>query len=83
MTDIDNGGPAFAASFTTDNVDFDNPGMSLRDYFAGQALAGLLVDADVRRNIKRSVLSAEQIPKGLGLASYQLADIMIKARGKS
>lgn len=45
MTKIDDGGPAFPEAFwptpQSDAPDY-RPGMSLRDWFAGQALAGLL-----------------------------------------
>ncbi len=50
-TRIDDGGPAFAfgqvreATGQPDNG-FFNPGMSLRDWFAGQALQGLMVNYD-------------------------------------
>ena len=46
---IDNSGPAFPTTETS-TVAFGNPiviqhpGMTLRDYFAGQALAGMLAD---------------------------------------
>jgi hypothetical protein len=46
MTDKPDGGPAFPASYATPTGPVaydDNHGMSLRDYFAGQALAGLSV----------------------------------------
>jgi len=54
---------------------FPNPnnteqaGMSLRDYFAGQALAGILAHTQTKTN-------------GFAIcrASYQLADEMMKAR---
>lgn len=36
------GGPAFPVTFEHSEATSEKPGMSLRDYFAGQALAGLL-----------------------------------------
>ena len=45
MTKIDDGGPAFPApkhvAQPGGNVERVLPGMTLRDYFAGQALAGI------------------------------------------
>ena len=41
---IDDGGPAFPAMLPGGN--YCTPGMSLRDWFAGQALAGLLASGD-------------------------------------
>ncbi len=44
---IDDGGPAFPVPpFTQPNGDFDwgRDGMSLREYFAGQALMGILAN---------------------------------------
>lgn len=50
------GGPAFPGSSTmklvqnageeTSHIEFKHGGMSLRDYFAGQALAGILATSD-------------------------------------
>ncbi len=45
------------------------PGMSLRDWFAGQALAGLLADS-----------AFNDSPARFGLAAYALADAMLAAR---
>jgi hypothetical protein len=38
------GGPAFPVEHTEDGMPWVNPGMSLRDWFAGQALAGYAAD---------------------------------------
>jgi hypothetical protein len=58
----DNGGTAFPVpeSYGT------RLGMSLRDWFAGQALVGLC--------------AYDETPEGLARASYQVADAMLKAR---
>lgn len=46
MTTIDDGGPAFPTNAVTDGFGrlekLPHPGMSLRVYFAGQALVGIL-----------------------------------------
>ena len=60
--DIDDGGLAFPSA--------DNPGMSLRDYFAAKAMQAILFD------IKAIQVSMD---KTANLA-YQFADAMMKAR---
>ena len=47
---------------------YDHLGMTLRDYFAGQALAGLLADSNAS---SRSVYATD---------AYDLADAMLAAR---
>ncbi len=67
----DNGGSAFP----TVPVNSDEPeryaGMSLRDYFAGQALMGLIASDDEDAGDR-----IEDIPK----YAYFIADAMLKAR---
>ena len=66
---IDDGGPAMPhAPYSTDarNWSDGSSGMSLRDWFAGQALAGLAADG----------LTYE----GMAKDAYELADAMLAAR---
>jgi hypothetical protein len=51
------------------------PQMTLRDWFAGQALAGFAADPNV------ATRSTEN-RHNLAIACYQLADAMMKARGE-
>ncbi len=77
MAEISDGGPAFPCEqhetlSGTWNQTFE-PGMSLRDYFAGQALQGLLA-ADARyggRTDNRDALAND---------AYVTADAMLRAR---
>ena len=71
MSDDTNGGPAFPVPMVSDgNVvgDVNERGMSLRDYFAGQALA-LVLSQDGSR-----------IAGKLAENAYEIADAMLKAR---
>lgn len=67
------GGPAFPVLRENDNPTMPlimaSAGMSLRDWFAGQALAGALADTN-------NVASAEANAK----AAYAMADAMLKER---
>jgi len=83
MTQKDDGGPAFPVSSAVQCSDGYH-GMSLRDWFAGQALAGLLVD------YIRFLTSAEPNQEGItspsrriAAAAYSAADDMLEARKQS
>jgi hypothetical protein len=66
MTDkIEDGGPAFPIETTATPY---APGMSLRDWFAGQALCGLMANDE---QAPESVFAKE---------AYRMADAMIAAR---
>jgi len=68
------GGPAFPQPVigATDGRACD-PGMSLRDWFAGQALAGLCASTTHDDSPGTALLATW---------AYQQADAMLKARGK-
>ena len=74
----DNGGFVFPANFTVGNVSRTEGGMTLRDWFAGQALAGFCSNP----------VSLEQAadttdgPAWMAKWSYQLADAMLAARAE-
>lgn len=65
------GGPAYPLPRGENQVD-GTEGMSLRDYFAGQALAGYCAHPD---------LGTELVDK-LAKWSYQIADAMLAERDK-
>ncbi len=62
------GGPAFSHS----RLGSDSDGMSLRDWFAGQALAGLLSIYEFAEDVGESDIAR---------MSYAQADAMLEARG--
>ncbi len=77
MVDKPDGGPAFPRPYGTDehtqpcNVSLDQQGMSLRDYFAGESLAGI-------RNSRGGGGSSEARAK----FAYLDADAMLAERAK-
>ena len=76
MADIKDGGPAFPVSWNANEPGqlVSVPGMSLRDFFAGQALSGLFASG---RPVE------ETPPKVYAVAAgycYRIADAMLKAR---
>lgn len=75
---ISNGGAAFPVKRQTDIGNgmvfmYEEKGMTLRDYYAGQALQGLLVSHRVSTRVPH-----DEIAK----MSYVMADEMIRARGE-
>ena len=61
MSDIDNGGPAFPY----DNPDDGEPGMTIRDYFAGKVILAYVRGEPIHVAAQRA---------------YALADAMIQVR---
>jgi len=73
------GGPAFPVGNTataSDDLYPDFPGMTLRDYFAGQALAGMLPFDGYSAPINSDGLTADIFAE----SAYELADAMLSAR---
>ncbi len=71
------GGPAFTFTDYDGTTPRTVRGMSLRDYFAGQALAHA-VDASVRNNW----LTIEAAITDIARQAYTVADAMLKERAK-
>ena len=68
------GGPAFPAKQVLDDEAAEvSEGMTLRDWFAGQALAGLWGDP--------VIIFSGDLPKAAGYC-YRMADAMIAERSK-
>lgn len=63
----DDGGPAFPSHGSMGEV--AQQGMSLRDYFAAKALAGMLADSNF-----------DHPPETAATLCYAMADAMLKAR---
>lgn len=72
MSEKKTGGAAFPLDANSEVCGFTNEGMSLRDYFAGQALANLNLQAHV----------AKPAATSLAKSAYEIADAMLEARTK-
>lgn len=91
MTDKTDGGPAFPPPHPYQNVNGDwfypeQPGMSLRDWFAGQALAGIMANPERWKQIVEDYTSGkktyEQCSEANAVKAYSLADAMIAERSR-
>lgn len=89
------GGPAFPCYALDAPLDGSGkPGMTLRDWFAGQALAGMLANAEIARAIQQGKIAAlssgmtlEQFTHDIerdatAITAYALADAMLAERTK-
>lgn len=70
MTTKNTGGPAFPVAVPVE-FQFANDGMTLRDWFAGQAMLGLLADATRQGSMEE-----------LARVSFAAADAMLAEREK-
>lgn len=75
------GGPAFPIYGKLNEWGYaEQPGMTLRDYFAAKAMVGILQDwTEVVRDAMAESTTSERI-KHLAKRSYDIADAMLKAR---
>lgn len=71
MADIKDGGAAFPTK--GDVANYPWPGMSLRDWFAGQALGGVILLA---MEVAKAGLPAAD-PKIMARQAYEIADAML------
>ena len=84
-----NGGPAFPASYYTDDGEFaKRDGMTLRDYFAAKAMHALIVEPPWGEGSSSTLLACTKDfcgdePCGrFALAAYRMADAMLAERMK-
>jgi hypothetical protein len=76
---ISDGGPAFPQVLSGNpilimdgsTITLAGSGMSLRDWFAGQALNGLMSDSEARSDLR---------PREVAIDCYNMADAMLVAR---
>lgn len=84
MSKIDDGGPAFPHTIKNDDGShfFTSGGMTLRDWFAGQALAGLTAHPQCGP-IGEGTEDTRERTGVLALEAYYAADAMLAARKES
>jgi hypothetical protein len=73
------GGPAFPVPGLQHDEDFN--GMTLRDYFAGQALIGIASGEGVRACLHSAQLNNVSPRQVAAKVAYDYADAMLAARG--
>ena len=59
------------------------PGMTLRDYFAGQAVGHAIQLLDNQNDNREETLNAEELVEYTAILSYSLADAMLLEREKN
>lgn len=79
MKELNDGGPAFPRprGFDESMGTYPQNGMSLRDFFAGQALAGM---AGEYRAAQMYTCEFDETCESIAKSAYELADAMLKAR---
>ena len=87
MSSGNNGGPAFPVEsgrigvFTGKVEDTAGTGMTLRDYFAGQVVAGFVSNPGLcRKATEEAVRNKKDFVDSYAECVYALADAMLKAR---
>lgn len=78
MSIPDDGGPAFAVlAITPAGDEIGHPGMSLRDFFAAQALPALITESYSPEMLESS---RQIIMRSVAASAYTIADLMLAAR---
>lgn len=76
--------PAFPRPFSRDvdaGIFFDGQeGMTLRDYFAGQALVGFCANPQLSKDFVKLNIGPRENNKWHGETAYKMADAMLEAR---
>lgn len=79
MSEKKDGGPAFPFVEGLAGYEHNKHGMTLRDYFAGQALAGIMANI---HNLDKSDYLRMKGKEIVSAMSYQIADAMLAEREK-
>lgn len=79
MEKTNDGGPVFPSEYWNkkDGLEYTHPGMTLRDYLAGQAILGISFST---KNILE--LHDNNVYTTLAIMAYRTADAMLKERAK-
>jgi hypothetical protein len=82
----EDGGSAFPAITIGSRYDNDakvyHGGMTLRDYFAGQAIIGLALNFTAQDSVDGKFYGYMNWPQGIAGAAYKIADAMIEEKEK-
>jgi hypothetical protein len=80
---IKDGGPAFPLPESSEQT-WGTGGMSLRDYFAGKVLEGILSNSEFEKERKEIDILVGNVEQDRAIAEmcYNFADIMIEVRAK-
>ena len=70
MSAVNTGGPAFPGLHPSKECQYNDPGMTLRDYFAAKAMQSLIVVYNDNKNFV----------DGYARRAFEIADAMMKAR---
>ena len=81
MNNTNTGGPAFPTTKPLEHWGDPNQGMTLRDYFAAQAMTGAQI-WDAVLNKKNAYFSQVNGCNALAETAYAIADAMLKEREK-
>ncbi len=71
---MDNGGPAFPVS----HPDHDFRGMSMRQYYAGEAMLGALQNPDLVKAVNEEFDDTDDLIEAVRVFSWKMADAMLK-----
>ena len=74
--------PAFSRAASVDPLYNGQPGMTLRDYFAGQALPAVLRSASAVQHTPAMREGEETVLPAIARDAYELADAMLAQRTK-
>lgn len=78
MSGVNDGGPAFPAEGPSAGQ-FENHGMTLRDYFAAKAVQGLI--AVIFKDVAQKYIDkTDRINPLFAKTAYEVADAMLEAR---
>ena len=80
MSERDDGGPAFP--IPADEPGNTYTGMSLRDYFAGQALAGICANPDISKWCADNEMKTQFVRADYVMSAYEIADMVLAERAK-
>ena len=77
---IDDGGSFFPKTITSGDKSISEGGLSIRDWFAGQALNGFCSDGRMLKATHDALETGKSVAVVLAVSAYDAADAMLAAR---